>query len=157
MSLSGRSRRHALAAVRHSSANAPGRRRAGRGRRPEAGGPGDAERDRVAPPRTHLLVTGVRGSAASGVIGRPSLATAATGKASFDRLTVAFGAHLALCGEGNGKLRAPTPEPIPAGRDGAYRAGAPAACRPKTRAATARPAARSTTSLRTYWPSRVGA
>jgi creatinine amidohydrolase len=78
-----------------------------------------AERDHVAPPRTHLLVLGMRGYTPSGVIGRPSLATAAKGAAYLDSLTASFAAHLALLAEGDGALRASVPERIPVGRDGA--------------------------------------
>jgi creatinine amidohydrolase len=85
---------------------------------PELVGEHYAERDWVAQPRTHLLVTGMRGYTASGVIGRPSLATAAKGKAYFESLTTAFAAHLALLAEGNGALHTAIPKPVPAGRDG---------------------------------------
>jgi creatinine amidohydrolase len=82
-----------------------------------------AERDWVAPEwRTHLLVTGVRAYTPSGVIGRPSLATAAKGGALLDSLADAFAAHLAVLAEadgGDGGVHAPAPEPIPASRDGA--------------------------------------
>ena len=56
---------------------------------------------------------------ASGVIGRPSLATAAKGAALLDSLTASFAAHLRLLTEGAGAVRSPAPEPIPASRDGA--------------------------------------
>jgi creatinine amidohydrolase len=90
--------------------------------RPELVGARYAERDWLAPDwRTHLLVTGMQAYTSSGVIGRPSLATAAKGEALLGSLTAAFAAHLQLLAEGNGALRAPAPVPerIPAGRDGA--------------------------------------
>jgi creatinine amidohydrolase len=47
-------------------------------------------------PRPHLLVTGMRGYSESGVIGRPSLATAEKGRAVLDSLARSFKDHLAL-------------------------------------------------------------
>ena len=46
--------------------------------------------------RPHLLVTGMRGYTESGVIGRPSLATAEKGRALLDSLARSFKDHLAL-------------------------------------------------------------
>ena len=63
--------------------------------------------------------TGMGAYTASGVIGRPSLATAAKGEALLDSLTASFAAHLRLLMEGAGAVRSPAPEPIPASRDGA--------------------------------------
>jgi creatinine amidohydrolase len=90
--------------------------------RPEFVGEQYAERDRVAPEwRTHLLVTGMRAYTPSGVIGRPSLATAAKGEALLDSLADAFAAHLAVLTEGDGgdgRAPAPASGSIPTGRDG---------------------------------------
>lgn len=52
--------------------------------------------DWQASPRPHLLVTGMRGYTESGVIGRPSLATAEKGRALLDSLARSFKDHLAL-------------------------------------------------------------
>ena len=71
---------------------------------PELVGPEYAERDWVAPPRTHLLVTGMHGYTASGVVGRPSLATPEKGRAYLDSLTASFAEHLALLSPGNGAM-----------------------------------------------------
>jgi creatinine amidohydrolase len=46
--------------------------------------------------RPHLLVTGMRGYTESGVIGRPSLATAEKGRTLLDSLVRSFKDHLAL-------------------------------------------------------------
>jgi hypothetical protein len=46
--------------------------------------------------RPHLLVTGMRGYTESGVIGRPSLATAEKGRALLNSLARSFKDHLAL-------------------------------------------------------------
>jgi creatinine amidohydrolase len=46
--------------------------------------------------RPHLLVTGMRGYTESGVIGRPSLATAEKGRGILDSLARSFKDHLAL-------------------------------------------------------------
>jgi creatinine amidohydrolase len=54
--------------------------------------------DHVARDRRHLLLTGMAPYTGSGVIGRPSRATAAKGRAVLESLTGAFGAHLALLG-----------------------------------------------------------
>jgi creatinine amidohydrolase len=50
--------------------------------------------DHLANTRTHLLVTGMRAYTESGVIGRPSLATAEKGKAALTSLTASFADHL---------------------------------------------------------------
>lgn len=44
--------------------------------------------------RPHLLVTGMAGYTTTGIIGRPSLATAAKGKAVLDSLVTSFADHL---------------------------------------------------------------
>ena len=49
-----------------------------------------------ADPRPHLLVTGMRGYTETGVIGRPSRATADKGRAILDSLVRSFKDHLAL-------------------------------------------------------------
>ncbi len=62
----------------------------------------DVIRDELQPPdhlaneRTHLLVTGMRAYTNSGIIGRPSLATAEKGKAALTSLKASFAAHLRL-------------------------------------------------------------
>ncbi|MGH8900681.1 MAG: creatininase family protein [Egibacteraceae bacterium] len=50
--------------------------------------------DHLANPRPHLLVTGMRGCTANGVIGRPFLATAEKGRAVLDSLAASFTDHL---------------------------------------------------------------
>jgi creatinine amidohydrolase len=52
--------------------------------------------DHLANTRTHLLVTGMHAYTESGVIGRPSLATAEKGKAALASLAASFGDHLHL-------------------------------------------------------------
>jgi len=52
--------------------------------------------DHLANKRTHLLVTGMRAYTDSGIIGRPSLATAEKGKAALTSLTASFADHLRL-------------------------------------------------------------
>ncbi len=86
--------------------------------RPELVGRHYAERDWVAPPRTHLLVTGMRGYTASGVVGRPSLATPEKGHAYLESLTASFAEHLALLSAGNGAARQGRREAVPVGQDG---------------------------------------
>jgi creatinine amidohydrolase len=87
--------------------------------RPELVGEHHAERDWHAPAwRRHLLVVGMRGYTPSGVIGQPSLATAQKGEALLDSLTASFAAHLRLLVEGDGAVRAPGPQPVPAREDG---------------------------------------
>jgi creatinine amidohydrolase len=63
---------------------------------PELVGEDFRHADWQAAPRPHLLVTGMRGYTDSGVIGRPSLATAEKGRAILDSLTRSFKDHLAL-------------------------------------------------------------
>jgi hypothetical protein len=63
---------------------------------PELVGKDFRHRDWQAHPRPHLLVTGMRGYTESGVIGRPSLATAEKGRALLDSLARSFKDHLAL-------------------------------------------------------------
>ncbi len=52
--------------------------------------------DHSAPSRPHLLTVGMAGYTTNGIIGRPSLATAAKGKALLDSLSHAARAHLSL-------------------------------------------------------------
>jgi creatinine amidohydrolase len=52
--------------------------------------------DWQADPRPHLLVTGMRGYTETGVIGRPSRASAEKGRAILESLTRSFKDHLAL-------------------------------------------------------------
>jgi creatinine amidohydrolase len=52
--------------------------------------------DWQADPRPHLLVTGMRGYTETGVIGRPSLASADKGRVVLDSLAGSFKDHLAL-------------------------------------------------------------
>ena len=63
---------------------------------PELVGDSYQHGDWTADSRPHLLVTGVRGYTDSGVIGRPSLATAEKGRAILDSLTKSFEEHLAV-------------------------------------------------------------
>jgi creatinine amidohydrolase len=63
---------------------------------PELVGEDFRQGDWQASPRPHLLVTGMRGYTESGVIGRPSLATAEKGRAILDSLARSFKDHLAL-------------------------------------------------------------
>jgi creatinine amidohydrolase len=63
---------------------------------PELVGDDFRDGDWQADPRPHLLVTGMRGYTESGVIGRPSLATAEKGRAILDSLARSFKDHLAL-------------------------------------------------------------
>jgi Creatinine amidohydrolase/TrwC relaxase len=63
---------------------------------PELVADGYQRADQHADPRPHLLVTGMRGYTETGVIGRPSLATAEKGRAVLDSLTRSFKEHLAL-------------------------------------------------------------
>jgi creatinine amidohydrolase len=52
--------------------------------------------DGQADPRPHLLVTGMRGYTETGIIGRPSLASADKGHAILESLARSFKDHLAL-------------------------------------------------------------
>ncbi|QDY77294.1 creatininase family protein [Streptomyces qinzhouensis] len=54
--------------------------------------------DHSAPARTHLLTLGMTAYTPNGIIGQPSLATAAKGKALLDSLSASARAHLALLG-----------------------------------------------------------
>lgn len=56
--------------------------------------PGYENEDWVAPDRTHLHVRGMKGYTESGLIGRPSLATAAKGRLVLDSLAEAAAAHI---------------------------------------------------------------
>jgi creatinine amidohydrolase len=58
--------------------------------------PGYETADSVADDRRHLLTVGLQGYTKSGVVGRPSLASARKGKDVLAALVDAFGSHLAL-------------------------------------------------------------
>ncbi|MGH3570891.1 MAG: creatininase family protein [Pseudonocardiaceae bacterium] len=49
-----------------------------------------SQNDHDAPQRPHLLITGIRAYATKGIIGRPSVASAAKGQAALDSLTSSF-------------------------------------------------------------------
>ena len=49
-----------------------------------------SQNDHDAPQRPHLLITGIRAYATKGIIGRPSLASAAKGQAALDSLVSSF-------------------------------------------------------------------
>ncbi|MDQ3763611.1 MAG: creatininase family protein [Actinomycetota bacterium] len=49
-----------------------------------------SQNDHDAPHRPHLLITGIRAYATRGIVGRPSLASAAKGQAALDSLTSSF-------------------------------------------------------------------
>jgi creatinine amidohydrolase len=49
-----------------------------------------SQSDHDAPQRPHLLITGIRAYAPSGIVGRPSVASAAKGQAALDSLTSSF-------------------------------------------------------------------
>ncbi|MDT0342345.1 creatininase family protein [Streptomyces litchfieldiae] len=66
---------------------------------PEAVGDGIADEDHSAPDRLHLLTLGMAGYTTNGIIGQPSLATAAKGKALLDSFSHSARAHLALISE----------------------------------------------------------
>ena len=63
---------------------------------PELVDDGYRSADWQADPRPHLLVTGMRGYTETGVIGRPSQASAEKGRALLESLTRSFKDHLAL-------------------------------------------------------------
>ena len=63
---------------------------------PELVGPGYAAADHVADDRKHLLTLGLTPYTASGVIGLPSLASAAKGQELLAGLVDAFGEYAAL-------------------------------------------------------------
>ncbi|MGC7098596.1 creatininase family protein [Amycolatopsis lurida] len=65
---------------------------------PELVRPGYETADELAEDRRHLLTTGLSAYTRSGVVGRPSLATAAKGRDVLDRLVAAFGDCLAALG-----------------------------------------------------------
>lgn len=54
------------------------------------------QNDHDAPHRPHLLITGMRGYTSSGIIGRPSAATAEKGKAALDSLVASFAETLTV-------------------------------------------------------------
>jgi len=56
--------------------------------------PASSNADHQAADRPDLLVTGLRGYTDTGIIGSPSLATAAKGRAVLDSLTASFADHL---------------------------------------------------------------
>jgi creatinine amidohydrolase len=49
-----------------------------------------SQNDHDAPDRPHLLITGIRAYATRGIVGRPSVASAAKGRAALDSLTNSF-------------------------------------------------------------------
>jgi creatinine amidohydrolase len=53
-----------------------------------------SQNDHDAPHRPHLLITGIRAYATRGIIGRPSVASAAKGRAALDSLTSSFSSVL---------------------------------------------------------------
>jgi creatinine amidohydrolase len=63
---------------------------------PEVVRPSYTDADHLADDRRHLLVTGIAGHSANGVIGRPSLATAGKGRQLLDAFAAVFKQHLAL-------------------------------------------------------------
>jgi len=63
---------------------------------PELVSPERSAADHLATERPHLLVSGMRGYTDSGVIGRPSLGTAAKGSALLESLAKSFADHLRL-------------------------------------------------------------
>ena len=66
---------------------------------PEVLRDGALEQDHVAGERSLFLIGGMSAYTRSGVIGRPSAATAAKGKALLDSLTASFGSHLQFLDE----------------------------------------------------------
>jgi creatinine amidohydrolase len=65
---------------------------------PEVVRPGYPDADHEAPDRPHLLTLGLRAYTSTGVIGRPSLATAEKGKAVLGHLVAAAAGHLHALG-----------------------------------------------------------
>ncbi|MFD8755644.1 creatininase family protein [Kitasatospora sp. NPDC059577] len=61
---------------------------------------GIAQDDHSAPERPHLLTLGMAGYTKNGIIGQPSLGTAAKGKALLDSLSQSAAAHLSLVAGG---------------------------------------------------------
>jgi creatinine amidohydrolase len=55
-----------------------------------------SESDHDAPQRPHLLITGIQAYATKGIIGKPSVASAAKGQAALDSLTTSFGEVLKI-------------------------------------------------------------
>lgn len=66
---------------------------------PELVGPAYKDSDHEAAERPHLLVTGMQGYTTRGIIGRPSVATAAKGDAALDSLVQSFAATLKVLTE----------------------------------------------------------
>lgn len=66
---------------------------------PELVRPGFESSDHDAPSRPLLATVGMRGYTTSGVIGRPSLASPAKGRAVLDALSASFASHLAVLGD----------------------------------------------------------
>lgn len=66
---------------------------------PELVGDTYPDADHEASNRPHLLVTGIKGYTSNGIIGCPSEATAAKGKAALDSLAVSFADHLKAISE----------------------------------------------------------
>lgn len=62
--------------------------------------PGFTDADHDADDRPYLLTRGLAEYSGSGVVGRPSLATAAKGRGVLDALVTAFGGHLRALGTG---------------------------------------------------------
>jgi creatinine amidohydrolase len=69
---------------------------------PELVRDGVADDDHIATDRPHLLTVGMAGYTKNGIIGRPSLGTAAKGKALLESLSQSAAAHLALLTESSG-------------------------------------------------------
>jgi creatinine amidohydrolase len=63
---------------------------------PDLVSPDRAAADHLATDRPHLLITGVRGYTDTGIIGRPSLGTAAKGELILDSLSKSFAAYRQL-------------------------------------------------------------
>jgi creatinine amidohydrolase len=63
---------------------------------PDLVGAGATDQDHDAPERPHLLISGMAAYTKSGIIGRPSAATAAKGKALLEALVERAGPHLRL-------------------------------------------------------------
>ncbi|WP_405135526.1 creatininase family protein [Nocardia sp. NBC_01388] len=66
---------------------------------PELVRPTYRDADHRAPDRAHLHLLGTAAYTSNGIIGRPSAASAAKGKAALDSLTGAFATYLALIGD----------------------------------------------------------
>lgn len=61
---------------------------------PDVVRPSYKDADHAAPDRPHLHLAGMAAYTETGIIGRPSAATAAKGKAALDTLTTTFADHL---------------------------------------------------------------